>query len=395
MRQVRSAVPFRMIGGLAVAAVAMTACSSNGGDDSSSAPKPGDVLSVAPLTNAAVLPSASRNDLITYSSVNGTGQPIVVSGTVSIPTGTAPEGGWPVVSWAHGTTGIADTCAPSGDTVDGASHDYLARTIGSLDGWLKQGFAVVRTDYEGMGTPGDHTYLNARSEVNAMTDIVTAARHLDDSVGTRWIAVGHSQGGAAAVSASDLGVERSEGLDLVGAIALAPGSGLSQTPQYIKSGNQAVQPVLSFLPITLLGAAAADPAVVPDEIVTPAAEPLMKAARTGCIADVRAAIGDIAVNSVIRPDADLGPWTAYLKEQEPENATPAVPVLVLQGAADTVVAEPQTESLVKTLCGKGSPVVYESFDGVDHRGVMDASFGAATEFAGAVLAGDEVAASCQ
>lgn len=394
MRQVRSAVPLRMIGGLTVAAAVLSACSSNGSDESSPAPRPGDVLSAAPLTNAAVLPSASRNELITYSSVNGNGRPIVVSGTVAVPTGTPPDGGWPVISWAHGTTGIADTCAPSGDTVDGAAHDYLGRTIASLDGWLRQGYAVVRTDYEGMGTPGDHTYLNARSEVNAMTDIVTAARNLDDSVGAKWIAVGHSQGGAAAVSASDLGVERAEGLDLVGAIALAPGSGLSQTPQYIKSGNQAVQPVLSFLPITLIGAAAADPAVVPEQIVTPAAEPLMKAARTGCIADVRAAIGDIAVNSVIRPDADLGPWTAYLKKQEPENATPAVPVLVVQGAADTVVAAPQTDALVKALCGKGSPVVYDKFDGVDHRGVLDASVDTASTFAADVLAGKQVTPSC-
>ncbi|MFD4294573.1 alpha/beta fold hydrolase [Rhodococcus sp. NPDC058505] len=383
-----------MIGGLAVAAVALTGCSSNGDDSAASAPQPGDVLSSAALTNAAVLPSAARNELITYSSVNGNGQPIVVSGTVAIPKGTAPEGGWPVISWAHGTTGIADTCAPSGDTADGASHDYLERTIAPLDKWLQQGYAVVRTDYEGMGTPGDHTYLNAQSEVNAMTDIVTAARRLDDSVGTKWIAVGHSQGGAAAISASDLGVTRDEGLDLVGAISLAPGSGLSQTPEYIKGGSQAVQPVLSFLPITLLGAAAADPAVVPEEIVTPAADPLMKAGRTGCIADIRAAIGDIQVNSVIRPDADLGPWTEYLRKQEPENATPAVPVLVQQGTGDTVVAKPQTDALVKTLCGKGSPVVYRDYEGADHRGVMIASFDDAAAFAASVLAGDEVQPSC-
>lgn len=394
MRQARSAVPFRMIGGFAVAAVVLSGCSSNGGGDAPVAPKPGDVLSSAPLTNAAVLPSAARNELITYASENGDGKPIVVSGTIAIPNGTAPEGGWPVVSWAHGTTGIADTCAPSGDTVDGAAHDYVSRTTASLDRWLQQGYAVVRTDYEGMGTPGDHTYLNAQSEVNAMTDIVLAARHLDDSVGDKWIAVGHSQGGAAAVSASDLGTERADELDLVGAIALAPGSGLSQTPQYIKGGNQAVAPILAFLPITLLGAAAADPAVVPDEIVTPAAEPLLRAARTGCMADVRAAIGDIRVDSVIRPDADLGPWTDYLEKQEPENATPAVPLLVLQGTADTLVAPPQTDGLVKALCGKGAAVQYKRYEGADHRAVMDASFDDAEAFASAVLAGDEVQAGC-
>ena len=102
----------------------------------------------------------------------------------------------------------------------------------------------------------------------------------------------------------------------------------------------------------------------------------------------------IQVNSVIRPDADLGPWTDYLAAQEPSNATPAVPLLVLQGTADTLVAKPQTDALVQALCGKGSPLDYRTYDGADHRAVMDESFDDAADFAAAVLAGDEVADTC-
>lgn len=394
MRQNKFILPSRMLGGLAVAAAALTACSSSSADTSAATPNPGDVLSSAPLTNAAALPSAARNEVITYTSENDEGKRIVVSGTIAVPKGTPPDGGWPVISWAHGTTGIADTCAPSGDTVDGAAHDYLSRTMPSLDRWLQQGYAVVRTDYEGMGTPGDHTYLNARSEVNALTDIVLAARQLDESIGTRWVAVGHSQGGAAAISASDLGTKRGTELELVGSVSMAPGSGLSQTPQYLSTGNQAMQPVLGFLPLILLGSAAADPAVVPDQIVTPAAEPLLRAARTGCMADVRAAVGDIKVDSVIQSGADLEPWTDYLDRQEPRNATPAVPLLVLQGTADTTITTPQTDVLVKELCGKGAPVQYLTYNDADHRAVMDASFDDASAFVSAVLGGDEIRSDC-
>ncbi|SEM21372.1 Serine aminopeptidase, S33 [Rhodococcus maanshanensis] len=394
MRHPRPAVSFRMIGALAVTAIAVTGCSSGGGEDSGSSPRAGDVLSSAPLANAAVLPSAARSELITYASQNGAGEPIVVSGTVAIPSGTAPDGGWPVLSWAHGTTGIADTCAPSGDTVDGAVHDYVGMVSATLDQWVENGYVVVQTDYEGMGTPGDHTYLNATSESNAVTDIVRAARHLDPSVGDRWFVGGHSQGGAAAISASDQAVDRAPELTLLGAIAVAPGSGLSQTPQYVASGSQAVAPVLSFLPITLLGAAAADPAVVPAEIVTPAAEPLMRAARTGCIADVRAAIGDIQVNSVIRPGADLGPWTDYLAEQEPSNADPKVPVLFAQGTADALVTPAASQVLVKQLCEKGAELDYRTYDGADHRAAVAASRSDAQEFTDALLAGDETRQTC-
>ncbi len=68
------------------------------------------------------------------------------------PRGKPPKHGWPVVSWAHGTTGIADACAPSRDP-KGPYTFYAAKQFGA---WLKAGYAVANTDYEGLGTPGVH-----------------------------------------------------------------------------------------------------------------------------------------------------------------------------------------------------------------------------------------------
>src|SRR5207248_11466019 len=41
------------------------------------------------------------------------GSDVAVSGVVVAPSDAAPKGGRPVISWAHGTHGIADQCAPS------------------------------------------------------------------------------------------------------------------------------------------------------------------------------------------------------------------------------------------------------------------------------------------
>ncbi|MFD1812681.1 lipase family protein [Rhodococcus gannanensis] len=370
-----------MIRGIAAAATVWTGSVSTGSSDIVPVPEAGDVVSAQPLTNAAVLPSAARSESISYMSENGSGNPIVVTGTVAIPAGTAPQGGWPVLSWAHGTTGIADQCAPSRDTVDGPVHDYVGAVSATLDEWVKDGYVVVQTDYEGMGTPGDHTYLNARSESNAVTDIVRAARNLDPSIGNRWVVGGHSQGGAAAISASELAVDYAPELTLLGAISVAPGSGLSQTPTYIKSGNPAIAPALAFYPIILLGAAAADPAVKPEEIATAEAEPLMAAARNGCIADIRAAIPSVPVDKAIRPEADLGPWTQYLVAQEPANASPKVPVLVAQGTTDTLVTPAATDVVVKSLRDKGAQIDLRTYEGADHRASVGASLEDAQAFA--------------
>jgi hypothetical protein len=131
---------------------------------------PGVLIRKEPLEPAKLPTSASGGERLLYSSQNGVGapQPIVVSGEIFFPKGTMPAGGWPVVAWEHGTTGVADVCAPSW-------RGFLTRDRTYLNRWLDEGFAVVATDYQGLGTPGPHPYLLYRSEGYSALDAVRAA----------------------------------------------------------------------------------------------------------------------------------------------------------------------------------------------------------------------------
>jgi dipeptidyl aminopeptidase/acylaminoacyl peptidase len=143
-----------------------------------------------------VLAGAASNTLVHYRSRSVDGSATTISGTLAIPRGKVPRSGWPVVTWAHGTVGMADRCAPSRA---GTPNRYDSRL---LERWLKAGYAVVRTDYEGLGTPGEHPYLIGVSEGRSVLDMVRAARRLDPSVGNRVVIAGHSQGGPAALWAA-------------------------------------------------------------------------------------------------------------------------------------------------------------------------------------------------
>src|SRR5690242_917698 len=106
----------------------------------------GSVIRARSITGDPGLPGA-RNLLVLYRSVDLQGHPVSVSGTLAVPDGTPPPDGWPLISWAHGTTGVADICAPSRDTgPDYPAHDYTAQVREVQQHWLAAGYAVAQTD---------------------------------------------------------------------------------------------------------------------------------------------------------------------------------------------------------------------------------------------------------
>ena len=112
---------------------------------------PGRLLRQEPLPDQLMLTNAAKGLRVLYTSTDGIDgkSPIAVSGAIYPPKGTPPAGGWPIVAWAHGTTGTADVCAPSWMERGTRDTDYL-------NAWLGQGYAVVASDYQGLGTPGGH-----------------------------------------------------------------------------------------------------------------------------------------------------------------------------------------------------------------------------------------------
>src|SRR5947208_1260634 len=83
------------------------------------------------------------------------------------------------------------------------------------------GYAVVRTDYQGLGTPGIHQYLVGTAEGRSTLDIVRAARKLDSRVSGRTAIAGHSQGGHAALWGAALAPKWTPELNLRGTVAFA------------------------------------------------------------------------------------------------------------------------------------------------------------------------------
>ena len=152
---------------------------------------------------------------IMYLSESVAGEPIAVTGTAIVPKAEAPADGRRLFTIAHGTTGIADECAPSKEAT-GAEMALSAPLS-------KQGFLMAESDYEGLGTPGRHPYLVGESEGRGVIDAILAAKQLPDAEGGDQLAIaGYSQGGHGALWANEVAEDWAPDLDVVGTFAGAP-----------------------------------------------------------------------------------------------------------------------------------------------------------------------------
>lgn len=315
------------------------------------------------------LPQAGRTWTLLYRSTSLRGKAIGVSGFVMLPKGKPPKGGWPVVSWAHGTSGIADPCAPSRDP----KGPYTFYAAEQFSAWLRAGYAIANTDYEGLGTPGVHPYLVGRSEGRGVVDIVRASRQLDGRLARRYVIAGHSQGGHAALFAAALAPKRAPELRLRGVAAYAPASHLDVLSRALPSFTSP-SGLSGLAALIARGLSSVYPQIEPSQIASDGALALLPLVDKVCLVELNSAsaFGGIAPADMVRPGADLEPLHEILERQNPDLKI-TVPILLAQGLTDTTVLPFLTSQLASELRERKNRVRYLTYAEIEHVGVVAAA----------------------
>jgi acetyl esterase/lipase len=326
--------------------------------------EPGVLLRAEPFERG--VPDGARAWRILYTTTRDEGQPALASGLVVAPAEQAADP-HPVVAWAHGTTGVDETCAPSVlDDPFGAGAFY------ALDDVIEQGWALVATDYVGLGTEGPHPYLIGQGEGRSVLDAVRAARQLDDlTVEDRTIVWGHSQGGHAALWTGQLAESYAPDVGVAGVAALAPASdliGLVRNLPNVPGGSifasYVAGPYADIYDELDLG-----------EYVASGGEVTVRQIGERCLAEPSvfvSIVGSLATGmEIFSGDLSTGTMGELLAANSPTGPIPA-PLLIGQGLADPLVLPAVQEGYVERLCESGQQVDFRTYEGRDHVGVVNA-----------------------
>lgn len=354
--------------------------------------QPGKLLKRGPLPGAFGLASASQEWRILYTSTDGkTGHgQLVTSGAVFYPRGTAPQGGWPVIAWAHGTVGIADRCAPS-------RTPRSARDARYLDAWLNQGFAVVATDYQGLGTAGPHLYLVTRSEAYAVLDAVRAALSGMKDLSNRVVLVGQSQGGGAAFATAAFAPQYAPDVHVLGTVA----TGTPYLKYILRSGKSPFKPdqpnpTLAYNLYIGHTVRVLDPAIQPQQLFKERALPLYDMAAESCVDEMEkdVVLGGLTNANALQPDGTRIAGQALGARIFYPTLHLAHPLFMGTGGKDKDVPTPGQLQFAKDACQAGTLVQQHVYAELDHSGTVNASLADSVPFVKRLLAGEPVASTC-
>ncbi|MFF5970289.1 lipase family protein [Streptomyces sp. NPDC012769] len=330
-----------------------------------------------------------RSWQVLYGSADAEGRRIAVSGTVLVPE--TPYGGpgpRPVVAHAIGTHGLGDRCAPSRALAEGTQYESLV-----IDAMLDRGWAVVVTDYQGLGTPGGHSYVNGRAEGQAVLDSVRAAQRLPGAgiaADAPVVIAGYSQGGQAASWAAELQPAYAPELDVRGASVGAPAADLLLVAQGVDGS-----PAFGFGLTAAVGLKHAYPELPLEELLTEHGRALLADISDDCTLEIAAKYGMHSWDRLTTEDPFArADWRGRLAEQRAGQRRPDVPVRLYHSRLDDVIPYRAGTELKDRLCGLGTSVDWDTYLVPTHIATFYAAAPATVDWLADRIAGRPVENDC-
>jgi len=338
--------------------------------------QPGELIRAEPFYEY-LLPYTISAVRILYHSRSRNDKDVAASGVVLLPRGTPPPGGWPIIAWAHDLTGSARQCAPS-----------LLKTLNEgplLSMYVGLGYAVVASDYAGLGTNFPYAVLDVPSNAQDVINSVAAARAALPQLGSKWLVAGYAHGSRVAVGVAEA-LPPTSNKQFLGAIGIL---GAANPPEFFEHLAQAPSnPTLIFL---AQGIKNHHPEFRLDHMLTGEGIALYKNLADSCEAPLEQVPDS---NELAKPGWQNNPYIRDFFSRNALGRKPAFsPVLLISGeTAGDVPA--LTAALVGRLCQQKDHVLFVNYPGLNPSAVLGNSVGEQVSWIRARFSGQPAPSNC-
>lgn len=348
-------------------------------------PDDGDLVSSREVATPSGIDAVTT--LVTYTMEGVAGTQVEATALVMAPTTAPPAGGWPLMVWAGGTSGLADRCAASASPDLAGQASFIAPIVAA-------GAIVVAPDYEGLGVEGPATFRDVLSQAHAVAGSVNAARAAVTGTGDRWGVVGYSLGGQAAIAAAEHADWVADG-QFVGAVAIAPAADFaSQSDHFddviasaVEAGDAdgaalSMATKTALLGMAIEGLGVRHPELTIEDTFGDRAGVIEAAVSDQCtidlivglLGDVQAFVtagGAVADYPGLRPGwYDTPDVAAALASNRLDTLPPKGPLVIVHGASDQIVPNTATLDLVDAMTADGAAVTYIDSAAPNHYGML-------------------------
>lgn len=357
----------------------------------------GTLLRYQPIAETAITSSGNFMRIM-YTSETVSGEPIAVTGVAVLGpingewpragTPEFPDEGWSILTVGHGTTGLNLFCAPSLSLPEDGGRAF---DISDVDRVVPDnGFVVVASDFQGLGTPGGHPYLVGQSAGKNMLDAALAIRQFPGiEISTTTASAGYSQGGGAAVWAGELAASYAPELRMLGTVAGAPAT---EVAALVAGGvSDPVRAPLSVSIVSGIATAYPEAAAATDAVLTRNGAELMQTMREHCFADV----ARVPRPPYLRGDPTaIEPFAGLMAANTPGQTTQQAPILIVQGDADENVPVGHTATLAARLCALGDTVERRLVPGKTHQTAQPGAYQAGIDWLVGLRDGAQPVSTC-
>lgn len=327
--------------------------------------QPGDIIRAERMDFSKAItkpPTGTVGWKVMYLSTDALGKPMAVTGTILVRPDQTPAMGKarrPIVGYGNETQGLGDNCAVSRLMTYGHTGE-----LALIEPLIRLGYAVVSTDYEGLGTPSTHTLGVSVSAAHATLDLIRAARSLPDAAlpqdGPLGL-FGYSQGGAIG-TAGELAAAYAPELKFTAAAFGGAPIDLGVVGKNINGG-----PAASMLFLALAGVDAAYPELdLEDEFLNSLGKALLPVIYGSCIEIIPALAFQWLGNYTVKDPLSDPRWKQRIAENRIGNAGIPFPTYYFHAVLDEVMPYRMALELRTRYCAARTPLRFSPIVGFDH-----------------------------